>query len=152
MFASTHFCLQCSVPIKYKPPSYNGKFCSNRCQHDWNWINVTKPNIQNGKYHISSASIIRFLTERDGYCCSKCRLTDWCGEKLTLDIDHIDGNNKNTLPSNLRYLCPNCHRQTPTWGNKKRAINSAAECHLDMVEVTSSILVSPTNNETGPWT
>ena len=27
-----------------------------------------------------------------------------------LDVDHIDGNNKNNEPSNLQTLCANCHR------------------------------------------
>lgn len=27
-----------------------------------------------------------------------------------LDVDHIDGNNKNCSPENLQTLCANCHR------------------------------------------
>ncbi len=27
-----------------------------------------------------------------------------------LDLDHIDGNNKNNSPDNLQTLCANCHR------------------------------------------
>ena len=34
--------------------------------------------------------------------------------------DHLNGiNNDNRLP-NLRFLCPNCHSQTPTYGNRRR--------------------------------
>lgn len=29
---------------------------------------------------------------------------------VQLDVDHIDGNNKNNNPSNLQTLCANCHR------------------------------------------
>ena len=36
----------------------------------------------------------------------------WRGERLALEIDHIDGNWRNCLISNLRFLCPNCHSQT----------------------------------------
>lgn len=67
-----------------------------------------------------TTSIRKFLIARDGEKCSKCNLTDWLGEKMILDIDHIDGDNNNNYPSNWRFLCPNCHRMTPTWGNKKR--------------------------------
>ncbi len=45
----------------------------------------------------------------------------WMGDKITLQIDHIDGDWKNNLRENLRYLCPNCHWQTSTHGNKERA-------------------------------
>lgn len=41
------------------------------------------------------------------------------GKELKLQIDHIDGNWKNDLVTNLRFLCPNCHTQTTTYGFKK---------------------------------
>ena len=39
----------------------------------------------------------------------------WNGKKLTLHVDHVDGNRKNNEVSNLRFLCPNCHSQTNTY-------------------------------------
>lgn len=43
----------------------------------------------------------------------------WLGRVLVLQLDHIDGNNSNNTILNLRFLCPNCHTQTPTWGRGK---------------------------------
>lgn len=40
------------------------------------------------------------------------------GSKLSLQLDHIDGDNSNNILSNLRFLCPNCHSQTDTYGSK----------------------------------
>lgn len=43
--------------------------------------------------------------------CNCCGLSEWNGNPLTLDIDHIDKNRFNNKIENLQYLCPNCHRQ-----------------------------------------
>ena len=39
---------------------------------------------------------------------------------LTLEVDHIDGDYRHNLLGNLRFLCPNCHRQTPEFAGRSR--------------------------------
>jgi Zn finger protein HypA/HybF involved in hydrogenase expression len=53
------------------------------------------------------------------YKCSECDIIDWNGQKLSLQLDHINGVSNDNRLKNLRFLCPNCHSQTKTWGNKK---------------------------------
>ncbi len=56
------------------------------------------------------------------YECACCgQGPDWCGEKLTLQIDHIDGDWSNNQRENVRFLCPNCHSQTATYCTRNRA-------------------------------
>ena len=46
--------------------------------------------------------------------CNICKLKEWMGKSIPLQLDHIDGNRNNNLLKNLRIVCPNCHAQTDT--------------------------------------
>lgn len=54
------------------------------------------------------------------YECSSCKIKEWNHKPISLQLDHIDGNNHNHKLKNLRLLCPNCHSQTETFCGKNR--------------------------------
>jgi hypothetical protein len=61
--------------------------------------------------------------------CYKCgQLPIWCGEKLNLQLDHINGVYNDNRLSNLRILCPNCHTQTETFYGKKDKRKDLPKC------------------------
>lgn len=61
----------------------------------------------------------RFMIELGiEYKCVKCNLSEWREGDLSLHVDHIDGDKLNDSVGNLRFLCPNCHFQTKTYGSK----------------------------------
>ena len=51
-------------------------------------------------------------------CCELCNTSEWLDNPITLEIHHIDGNNKNNELKNLQILCPNCHSQTDNYRAK----------------------------------
>lgn len=56
------------------------------------------------------------------YKCAICGLTEWNGKTLSLELDHINGINNDNRLENLRFLCPNCHSQTCTYGSRNQKI------------------------------
>jgi len=53
------------------------------------------------------------------YKCCECGNTgEWNNKKLSLQLDHKNGVSNDNRLENLRFLCPNCHSQTPTFAGK----------------------------------
>jgi hypothetical protein len=61
----------------------------------------------------------RVSLEQNGNC-NRCGISDWLGEKITLELEHKDGNHFNNQRDNLECLCPNCHSLTPTWRGRNK--------------------------------
>ena len=68
------------------------------------------------RYRIIKEQLLKYECSRE-----QCRNNgDWHGDKLVLQLEHKNGNNRDHRLENLEFLCPNCHSITITWGNKKR--------------------------------
>ena len=78
--------------------------------------------IENSTYVNISRLKARLIKEnRLEYKCAFCGNTgEWLGQKLTLQLDHINGKNNDHRIENLRFLCPNCHSITPTYAGKNK--------------------------------
>jgi len=67
----------------------------------------------------SIKTIIARFREISKHKCACCGIKNWNGKPITLQVDHKNGDRNDNRKENLRMICPNCHSQTETWGNKK---------------------------------
>lgn len=75
---------------------------------------------------IYGSNKLRIRLIRDGikeHRCENCELSEWMGEKIKLELHHINGDNCDNRLDNLQILCPNCHSITDNFRKSKSAIN-----------------------------
>jgi len=116
-------CTNCGKEFSYSPSQSTGKYCSNKCQG----YHQRKLKVESGDatYH---RMVRQYLIERDIYECSECGIKEWNGKSISLQLDHINGNNKDNRLENVRWLCPNCHSQTDTWGTGNMSEEGRKRC------------------------
>lgn len=107
-----------SVGIDYSKFSKNNIHNFSHPKHNLNELLVkdcTYTNPTRLKKRIMRESLL-------GDVCSICGINEWQGRPLVLQIDHINGDNRDNRIENLRLLCPNCHSQTETFCRKKTGL------------------------------
>ena len=67
---------------------------------------------------INRSTVRRRFIKQSTYICGVCGNDgNWQNRPIQLHMDHISGDHTDNRKQNLRWLCPNCHQQTITWGN-----------------------------------
>lgn len=92
--------------------------------------------VENSSYSNFSRLKLRLFSEGLLDCnCSVCGIDEWMGEKISLQMDHINGVKSDNRIENLRIICPNCHSQTKTYAGKNKKKREMDKCNLCDVNV-----------------
>lgn len=59
--------------------------------------------------------------------CEECGLTEWRGQPLRVTLHHVNGDGYDNRLENLRFLCPNCHSQTPNFSGRNGHLRARPE-------------------------
>ena len=98
-------------------------YCSISCQHKYDNSIKIQNWLDGNKVYNEVTSVIRnYLLEK---CNGSCSICGWnkrhkSDNRYLCQIDHIDGVSVNNKPENLRVLCPCCHSETDTYGNRNK--------------------------------
>lgn len=107
-------CITCGMDIPHK-----SKYCSVRCQHDYQYQTKIKKWLDANIYP-GQGAVKRYLIETKGYKCEHCGIAEYNNKPITLELEHKDGDSCNNRVENLCFLCPNCHSQTDTYKGRNR--------------------------------
>lgn len=137
--------------LGYKGGGYNGEAIKHRCEELKislsHLTGLSKGNIKRNvdnvfiKNSTASQAVLRRWYEKGKYSEYKCSICGqepfWNNKKLSLTLDHINGNNTDHRLENLRWVCPNCDRQLDTFCSKnikpkEIQINHCVDCGIEI--------------------
>lgn len=73
------------------------------------------------------------------YECDRCHISEWQGEKISLDLDHKNGIRNDHRLENLHFLCPNCHSLTHSYKGR----NIQCKAKISDAEILDAAKICP---------
>jgi len=81
------------------------------------WINKYLEERESGVLH-SWDTLRKYHFIIQNHTCEVCTTSKWNGQKIPLELHHINGDLSDNTDENLQVVCPNCHAQTHNFRGK----------------------------------
>lgn len=97
--------------------------------------------IQGSVYKSNKLKIRLFESGLKIQTCECCGLSEWMGNKINLELHHMNGDSNDNRLENLQILCPNCHSMTDNYRGKnvKRKKTEPSSIWLDVIEQSKNL-------------
>ena len=81
---------------------------------------------------IKNQSLIKrlILSGRRKYECEECRMTEWMGKPVVLEIHHKNEINTDNREENIIIICPNCHSQKHISAHAMKLFEMSKQVHV----------------------
>ena len=121
-------CVSCGIERLLDIYRKDNKYCSNRCQIDFQNLQKVEEWKTTGKTGTVGTALWlkKYILEKQDGKCAECGISDWNNKPIVFDFEHKDGNSSNNLEENICCLCPNCHSQTITYKAKNKGYGRKA--------------------------
>lgn len=114
------------IDLKLDSSHFTGQGHLKGKRNNYNSLPIEELLVANCKSDYRSHLKKRLL--RDGLLINKCTICGnegiWNNKPITLQMDHINGDNRDNRIDNLRILCPNCHSQTDTFCSRNNKVRT----------------------------
>lgn len=129
----------CRTYLKKKLDSYNISilhFTRIKSNKRYTHEEIFKQNSEyNSMTHIKK-KLIKYYDWK--YECSKCKLSEWMGQLIPIEVDHINGIHTDNRIENLRFLCPNCHALTDTYKGKNIKNKEHSKVQYENIKINNT--------------
>jgi Zn finger protein HypA/HybF involved in hydrogenase expression len=100
--------------------------------------------VENSSYSNTSSLRLRLIKEGlKKHKCERCLNTEWLGQPIKLELNHMNGVNDDNRIDNLEIICPNCHSITENYRGRNKLSALSEKKGVEYRKFRESLTANP---------